>query len=109
MGVFVSVGAGGGVNVSGDVFIGVITGDIGNVSGTTGNINVGLGPISITVITDPNTGKVIGGTVGLGPSATPVGSSGTVSVTGTFTLRDLWNLIDGGDGADGEGGMDGRK
>ena len=35
----------------------------------------------------------MGFTAGIGPSATPIGASGTLSVTGTFTLRDLIKLI----------------
>ncbi len=86
IGVFGSLGTGGGVNVSADVFFGFIKGDISNVSGVTGNINIVPGPVSITIITNPKTGEVMGFTAGLGPSATPIGASGTLSATGTFTL-----------------------
>jgi hypothetical protein len=46
-----------------------------------------------TIITNPKTGEVMGFTAGLGPSATPIGASGTLSATGTFTLRDLIKLL----------------
>jgi len=90
---FGSIGAGGGVNVSGDVFIGYIKGGIENVSGKTANINIVAGPISVTLFIDKGTGELIGTTVGLGPSVTPIGASGTISQTGTFTLRDLLRLL----------------
>ena len=93
VGVFGSLGAGGGVNVSADAFIGFIKGDTSNVSGVTGNINIVAGPLSITTITNPKTVDVVGFTVGVGPSATPIGASGTLSATGTFTLRDLIKLL----------------
>jgi len=88
-GVFSSIGAGGGVNVSGDVFIGFIRGDIENVGGLTVNANLVLGPLSVTFLTDPVTGVVIGGTVGVGPTALPVSASAALSNTATLTLRDL--------------------
>ena len=96
-GVFSSLGSGGGVNVSSDIFIGYVVGGIENVSGETGNINVSAGPISITVFINPETGDIVGGTFGLGPSATPVGASGTYSITGTFTFRDFFRLVFGGE------------
>jgi RHS repeat-associated protein len=92
-GVFGSIGAGGGVNVSGDVFAGFIYGDITNVSGLTANINGVLGPLSVTIFTDPQTGQILGGTIGWGPGI-PLGGSGTLSQTGTFTLTDFSALID---------------
>jgi RHS repeat-associated protein len=93
VGVFGSVGAGGGVNVSADLFVGFIRGDISNVSGVTANINIVAGPVSITGLINPKTGQFMGFTAGIGPSATPIGASGTLSITGTFTLRDLIKLI----------------
>lgn len=95
VGVFGSVGATGGVNVSADAFVGYVEGDIGNVSGATVNQNFGVGPLSITTFHDPKTGDLIGGTIGLGPGATPVGYSVSYAVTGTLTLRDLLNWLAG--------------
>jgi hypothetical protein len=73
VGVFGSGGGGLGVNASADAFIGYIKGDISNVSGTTINQNCTVGPLSITSIVDNNTGDFLGGTLGLGPSATFIG------------------------------------
>jgi hypothetical protein len=93
IGAFGLIGAGGGVNVSGDIFIGFIRGDISNVSGVTANINIVAGPVSLAVFINPKTGQFMGFTAGVGPSATIIGASGTLSITGTFTLRDLIKLI----------------
>jgi len=93
IGAFGSIGVGGGVNVSGDIFIGFIRGDIPNVSGVTANINIVAGPVSLAVFVNPKTGQFMGFTAGVGPSATIIGASGTLSITGTFTLRDLIKLI----------------
>jgi hypothetical protein len=92
-GVFGTGGGGGGVNVSADVFGGVIFGGAGNVSGSTLDINLVLGPISVTLLTNPSTGDVVGATVGWGPSATPIGVSGTYEVTGTLSLRPLHSRL----------------
>lgn len=91
---FLSEGAGGGVNVSGDVFVGFIEGSISDVAGTTANLNLVGGPFSVTIFLDPITGEIIGGTAGAGPTATPFGVSGTISNTGTVPLE-------GGRGGDG--------
>ena len=88
IGVFGSVGGGVGLNLSADAFIGYVKGDISNVSGTTINLNF-ASPISITAFIDINTGEVIGGTIGIGPSATVVGGSVTGSFIGTYTIRDF--------------------
>ena len=88
-----SLGIGGGLNISGDIYAGFVAGDISNVSGPTLNINLIGGPVSVTVFTDMN-GNVIGGTVGLGPGI-PIGASGTYSNTGVLTLQDIWDFITG--------------
>jgi len=99
VGVFTSLGAGGGVNVSADVFLGFIRGGIENVSGPTANINITLGSgplgLSVTTFTDARTGEIVGFTIGVGPGATPIGASGTYSVTGTYTLRDFLRFLFG--------------
>jgi RHS repeat-associated protein len=95
IGMFASVGATIGVNVSGDIFLGYVEGDIRNVSGTTVNQNFGVGPISITTFHDPRTGELIGGTAGWGLGATPVGYSMGYDVTSTLTLRDLLRWLSG--------------
>ncbi|MBI2526324.1 MAG: RHS repeat protein [Candidatus Rokubacteria bacterium] len=86
-GLFGSAGIGTGVNVSGDVFAGFIFGGVDNISGVTANLNIGLGPFSLTLLY--NNAGFGGLTLGAGPSALPVGGSATASVTGTcsfFTL-----------------------
>jgi len=88
-----SFGIGGGLNVSGDLYLGIITRDISNVSGQTININGVFGPISVTIFTDMN-GNVVGGTIGYGPGV-PLGGSQTYSNTGVLTLRDIWDFIRG--------------
>ncbi|MGH7302571.1 MAG: RHS repeat-associated core domain-containing protein, partial [Candidatus Rokuibacteriota bacterium] len=87
VGAFGSAGIGVGVNVSGDVFGGFVLGGVDNISGITGNVNIGVGPFSLTLLY--GSGGFVGLTVGAGPSALPLGGSATASVTGTcsfFTL-----------------------
>jgi hypothetical protein len=86
VGAFGTVGAGVGVNVSADFFGGVVFGGAENLSGQTVDYNLVLGPISFTTFFNPANGAVSGFTVGLGPSATPIGASGTVDLTGTFSF-----------------------
>jgi hypothetical protein len=93
IGVFGSAGAGGGVNISYDYFAGFVKGGIENVKGVTANINITAWIFSVTIFTDPHTGEIIGGTIGYGPSATPVGASGSISQTGTYTFRQFLNQI----------------
>ena len=95
VGVFGSIGAGGGVNISADIFGGFILGGVENVSGLTSNINITVGPVSLTILADPKTGKAIGATLGAGPGVTPLGASGTISQTGTFTYNDLLSFLKG--------------
>ena len=83
-GLFGSVGASAGLNISGDVFAGVIFGGAENVSGTTVNGNLSIGPLSISGFFNPSNGDLLGFTVGLGPSATVVGASTSISSTGTI-------------------------
>ena len=58
------------------------------MSGQTFNINLVGGPVNVTIFTD-RSGNVIGGTIGYGPGAPPVGASGTYSNTGVLTLQDI--------------------
>jgi RHS repeat-associated protein len=95
IGVFGSVGASGGLNVSGDLFAGWVKGGTNDLAGTTGNINVTGGPVSLTSFHDPKTGEWLGGTIGAGPGATPVGGSVAISITGKITIRDIARWIDG--------------
>ncbi len=65
-------------------------GDIENVAGVTGNVNVviptGLGSISMTLLFSEERG-FSGATLGFGPSRTKFGGSLTASSTGIATLR----------------------
>ena len=89
-GVFGSAGIGAGLNIGADAFVGFVAGGIENVSGKTVNTNFVFGPASLTIIGDPNTGKFIGFTFGVGPTVPiPFQASLTGAVTGTFTVRDL--------------------
>jgi len=96
VGVFASVGPTVGVNISADVFIGFVKGEIKNVSGPSINQNISIGPVSISLFHDPDTGDVMGGTFGLGPGATPVGYSVAYDQTGTLTIRDLIKFFKSG-------------
>jgi hypothetical protein len=89
VGAFGSLGAGGGVNVSGDAFVGFIFSGSEKIRGVTVNGNVSVGPFSVTTFFDPGSGDILGGTFGLGPGATPIGTSITESITGTLSFRDL--------------------
>ncbi len=94
LGTFISVGTGGGLSVGGDIFIGIVSGPASNVEGKTVNINIGAGPASVTIFTDPVTGSVLGGTLGIGPSATPLSGTLTVSLTGTNTISKIVDMLD---------------
>lgn len=82
-GFFGSGGIGAGVNVGADAFIGVVRGGFDSVQGQTANVNLAMGPISISAFFDPRTGSLVGGTVGVGPGAFPVQASGSYAWTGT--------------------------
>lgn len=84
------------MNISADIFVGLVKGGIENVSGLTVNANFTLGPVSLSLFVDPKTGELIGGTAGLGPPfQPPIGASGTLSHTSVGTLRDLIGFIFG--------------
>lgn len=85
-----SVGAGAGLNVSADVFVGFVLGDNDAVKGAAVNFNYAAGPFSLTVFVDPSTEKWVGGTFGVGPPGT--GGSMTYSYTTTGgSLRELFS------------------
>jgi hypothetical protein len=79
LGTFVSTGASTGVNVSANFFIGFV----GDGPEITLNSNFSAGPIGVTVFNDPSTGRFLGFTFGVGPSATP-GASVTYGQTWMF-------------------------
>lgn len=86
VGGFASIGGGGGLNVSADIFVGYVPGPVSNVSGETNNVNISIGPLSVTVFLDPKSNNVMGGTIGVGPGL-PAGISVTKSMTGTATIK----------------------
>jgi hypothetical protein len=115
IGGFASAGVGAGVSVGADVFAGYYTGAFTNLAGTTVNVNVSGGPVSLTAMFDPRTGAFVGATAGVGPSALPVQASMTYSGTaaGGYAPNcgdDDKGDDDGGDGssAGGSGGSGGR-
>jgi len=96
LGLFGSVAAGVGVNVSADIFLGFVKGGIENVRGLTTNFNVTIGPVSITAITNPKTGEFLGGTIGGGiPNlgVLPFGFSTTYGATGVITAKEVFRKI----------------
>jgi RHS repeat-associated protein len=116
VGGFASAGVGAGVSVGADVFAGYYTGAFTNLAGTTVNVNVSGGPISLSVMFDPRTGSIVGATAGMGPSALPVQASMTYSGTAAGGYAPNCgdgdkDHADGGDGssAGGSGGSGGRS
>jgi RHS repeat-associated protein len=77
VGQFASGGGGQGANLGVDAFIGYVGGDFRNVAGQTTNVNVVIGPISITVMLHPTNGTQVGATMGVGPGLMPLQMSGT--------------------------------
>jgi hypothetical protein len=91
VGGLLSVG-GGGLNVSSDIFVGYVKGSVRNLSGPSENLNISLGPLSLTLMYAPSSGrafsgKLVGGTVGVGPGL-PLGISATKSQTGATRFGD---------------------
>jgi|GEM_PF-441215 len=93
IGVFGSVGASGGLNVSWDIFGGWFRGGPHDLRGTTANVNITAGEFSGTAFYDPNSGKWLGGTLGGGPGNPPVGGSISISRTGVTTFGDMFEKI----------------
>ena len=94
MGLFLSGGATAGFNVSADVFIGYVRGDISAVSGETINNNFGFPWFSVTTFHAPDTMDLIGLTLGIGPAATPAAYSAAIDYTVTATVGDLFKFFD---------------
>ncbi|UFU10609.1 hypothetical protein LRM40_02555 [Ideonella dechloratans] len=90
IGVFASGGYGYGISVGLSEQIGLVPGPTSNISGDTKNTNVSTAFLSGTVMRDPKTGKVVGGTAG---PAAKLGASQTNSTTGTAGLRGLLGKI----------------
>jgi RHS repeat-associated protein len=96
VGGFLSEGAGAGFNVSSDVFLGLYKGSGTSMRGDSDNLNISLGPISLTLMFGPSagpafSGPLMGGTLGFGPGA-PVGLSGTKSMTQTASAAALLGM-----------------
>jgi hypothetical protein len=77
LGWFSTVGYGGGLNVSGDVFVGATT----SLNGFTTDTNVVAGNFSGTLFEDPSTGQILGGTVGYGPQLEAIPTFGGSTAT----------------------------
>jgi RHS repeat-associated protein len=90
IGIVASGGVGGGALVGLGAQVGYVPGALSNVSGDTTNINGACVAGSGTVMKDRTTGKVVGGTVGLGAK---LGGSVTNSTTGTWGVRGLLTSI----------------
>jgi len=90
IGIVGSGGVGGGALVGLSAQVGYVPGALSNVSGDTTNINGACVVGSGTVMMDRKTGKVVGGTVGLGAK---LGGSVTNSTTGTWGIRGLLRSI----------------
>ena len=77
------------------LFLGVVLGDLNDVSGNTVNVNLPIGKLSLTLMFDPATRKLIGGTFGPGvllPKNIPFG----ISLTGSHTgVTSIWKYIKG--------------
>ena len=83
----VSLFGSGGFNVSADLFIGFVKGPMSNVRGPTNNLNIGLGPLSVSVFFATDGSGAIGGTIGLGPGVPPAGASASSSNTVVASAR----------------------
>jgi len=90
IGGYLSGGIAGGVNVSADVFAGLIFGDVNTLRGLSTNTTLTVGPLTLTVLSDPTTGEIIGVTGGIGPpSPFPAGASISATPTAAITIRDV--------------------
>jgi len=88
VGVFGSIGVPDvGFNISTDLFMGYVTGEIEEVAGTTANLNIVGGPISFTLLKNQQ-GNIIGFTAGAGPGI-PLGVSSAISNTGVITVGEV--------------------
>jgi len=94
VGGFLSGGEAVGLNISADVFFGAFW-DVPSLQGTAENATTSVGPWSITVMTDPATGRSLGATLGYGWSALPVGYSIALTHTVTATWADILKWLRG--------------
>ncbi|MGJ9418324.1 RHS repeat-associated core domain-containing protein [Massilia sp. CMS3.1] len=90
IGIVASGGVGGGALVGLGAQLGYVPGALSNVSGDTTNLNAACVVGSGTLMKDPKTGKVVGGTIGV---AAKLGGSISNSTTGTWGLRGLLRNI----------------
>lgn len=91
VGGFISTGTGPGLNISADAFVGYVPGPASNLNGDSDNLNLGVGPISVTVMFHPVNGRLFSGgasgfTVGIGPSIPFIVASVTKSTTAAGKL-----------------------
>jgi RHS repeat-associated protein len=94
LGGFLSGGEAVGLNISADVFAGAFW-DVESLKGTSENATGSVGPWSISVFTDPATGRPLGFTIGYGWSALPVGYSVALTHTVTASLSDILKWLRG--------------
>jgi hypothetical protein len=87
-GVFGSGGIGAGSNVGVNSYLGVVFGSASNVNTPFVNTNVSLGIGSLTLMFDPNTGKL--GGFSIGPAA-EAGASVIYTDTGKFSIREFFS------------------
>jgi hypothetical protein len=90
-GVFYATGVTTGVNISADVFIGYVKGDLANLYGDTFNQNYTAGPVSVTIMHAPDTAEFLGFTVGVGPSRYLYGYSGAYEHTFGASIASGWH------------------
>ena len=87
LGFFAYGGIGTGVDVGYGGFVGFVFGGTDAVAGVTGNPTVSGGPLSVSLLYGSN--GLAGLTVGVGPTASPLGGSSTVGVIAAGTLKTL--------------------
>lgn len=93
MGVFLNYGAGVGVGNGGDVFVGVVPGDINDLNADTVNGDFSAGPVSVALAIDPLTGAFSGITIGRG-FGTPVSGAATYSSNNAVGLSSVFDAVD---------------
>ncbi len=88
-GAFGSFGPSLGFGVGGDVFAGFVMGDPCKLEGQSANLNLGLGPISLTALFDAESGDFLGATIGFSGvfSFPPLSASAVYSTTGILSVR----------------------
>lgn len=76
-----------------DLFVGFARGSSCDLAGETTNMNLGFGPASLTVMTNPKSRTFVGASLGVGPSQPIVNYSQSSDNTTLWSLRDLLDTI----------------